>query len=227
MKALTKKEIAALDGAMISFGIDVPRMMELAGLFVALKAASMAGNKRKRVLVLSGSGNNGGDALVAARHLINWGYEADIAFATSVAKLKDAALHQWKILKKMKAKRVTSVEWRGYSLIIDGLLGYSISGRPRGAFAKLIERANESKVPVLAVDLPSGLDATTGEVHDPCIKAAATIALTAVKRGLLQRSAGKQVGKLFVAYMTVPEAIGKKFGVKNVFSEKKLISLLR
>ena len=107
------------------------------------------------------------------------------------------------------------------------MLGYSISGGPRGAFARLIERANESKAPVLAVDLPSGLDATAGKIHDPCIKATATIALTAVKKGLLQKNAEKQVGKLFVAYMTVPETINKKFGIKNVFSEKKLINPLQ
>lgn len=228
MKALTKKEMAAVDGAMIQLGIDVPRMMELAGLFVALAGTSMIKSyKRKKILVLSGTGNNGGDGLVAARHLLNWGYKVDIAFATSAAKLKPTPLHQWKILKKMKLKETKKINWSGYSLIIDGLLGYNISGDPRGKYAKLIASANSSKTPILAIDLPSGLDATTGKIHNHCIKATTTIALTALKKGLLQKRVKKQVGKILVAYMTVPDMINKRFGIKSIFSEKNLISQLQ
>ena len=105
MKALTKKEMAKLDQEMIKLGIDVPRMMELAGLFVAVTATTLVKNKRK-ILVLSGTGNNGGDGLVAARHLINRGYKIDISFPTPTNNLKQIPLHQWNILRKMKVKAI-------------------------------------------------------------------------------------------------------------------------
>lgn len=213
-----------LDDAMVSLGIDVPRMMELAGLFVASAAASMAGGNKK-ILALSGTGNNGGDALVAARHLLNWGHRTDVALASP--RLKPVPMSQWKILKKMKVKEKKKIRWNSYSLIIDGLLGYNASGDPRGRHAEMIRAANESGASVLAVDLPSGLDATTGKPGSPCIEAEATISLTAPKKGLLAKHAGKKAGKILVAYMTVPEALGRRFGIKSAFSEKNLISRLR
>ncbi len=221
MKALTKKEMALLDKAMIKLGIDVPRMMELAGLFTAVTATTMIKNdKKKKILILSGTGNNGGDGLVAARHLLNWKYKVDVVFATSTNKLKPMPLHQWKILKRIGVKETKNVNFKKYSLIIDGLLGYNINGNPRGKFAKLIISANNSKLPILSIDLPSGLDATTGKAYNPCIKAITTLALTAAKKGLINSS---KTGKLLVSYMTVPEVVNKKFKLKNMFSEKSLI----
>ena len=99
MKALTKKQMAKLDEDMVRLGIDVPRMMELAGLFVASAAASMANGK---ILALCGTGNNGGDALAAARHLLNWGHKTDVAFASP--RFKPEPLHQWKILRKNESE---------------------------------------------------------------------------------------------------------------------------
>tara|TARA_Y100000310_G_C20142607_1_gene560938 strand:+ start:133 stop:399 length:267 start_codon:yes stop_codon:yes gene_type:complete len=84
----------------------------------------------------------------------------------------------------------------------------------------MIVAANASKAKILAIDLPSGLDATTGKSYNPCIKASVTLALSAVKKGLLKSS---NTGKLLVSYMTVSEIVNKKFKLKNVFSEKKLI----
>jgi len=223
MGALTKRQMTAVDADMIKFGIDVPRMMELAGLFTALTAAKIVKNRKsKKILMLAGTGNNGGDALVAARHLLNWGYKTDIVLAS--ARLNPVPFHQWKILKHMevKEKKIVKFTRNNYSLIIDGLLGYNIDGNPRNKFAKLILAANKSKIPILSIDLPSGLDATTGHPHNPCIKATATIALSAIKKGLLKRSAKKHVGKLYVSYMSVPASVNKKFGLKQ-FSEKKLI----
>jgi len=216
--------MAALDAAMIKLGIDVPRMMELAGLYVAIAATVIIKNKHsKKILILSGTGNNGGDGLVAARHLLNWGYKVDVAFAVSTNKLKPIPLHQWKILKNMGIKETKKINWKNYGIIIDGLLGYNIDGNPRNNFAKIITAANNSKTPILAIDLPSGLDATTGKAYQSCIKATATIALSTIKNGLLKKEAKKYTGDLLVSYMSVPEAVNKKFGIPG-FSEKNLIS---
>ena len=220
MKALTRKEMAALDAAMIRIGIDVPRMMELAGLFIAITATDMIRHDRKkRVLVMSGSGNNGGDGMVAARHLLNWGYRTEVALAAGAKSLKNVPGQQWKILKNMGVRSVKKIRWRGYGLIIDALLGYNVRGNPRGEFAKLITAANNSKIPILAVDLPSGLDAS-GRAFNPCIEAKTTIALAAMKKGLPRSR--KLTGKVLLAYMTVPNLINKRFGLRR-FSEKKLV----
>ena len=227
MKALTKKEMADLDKAMVEIGIGIPMMMELAGLFVAMEAARMARRKKKKILVMAGTGNNGGDALVAARHLANWGYGVEVALATPAARLKPIPLHQWKILVKMKVLQKRLGKIRGYGLVVDGLLGCNIKGNPRDSYSRMIIAANNSGTPILSIDVPSGLDATTGRAYYPCIRASATIALTAAKKGLLKKSARKYTGKVFVAYMTVPRAIGRRFGLKNNFSEKNLISPLR
>ena len=221
MKGLTKKEMAALDEAMIRIGIDVPRMMELAGLFTALVAADLIRHdKKKKILVMGGPGNNGGDGLVAARHLLNWGYRTDVAFATAVKRLKPVPMQQWKILKNMRIRPVKKIRWRDYGLIIDALLGYNASENPRKGFAEMITAANSSKVPILAVDLPSGLDAS-GKAWNPCIEAKATIALSAMKKGLLHSR--RHTGKVLVSYMTVPDEISRKFGLGR-FSEKRLIA---
>lgn len=226
MKSLSKKEMMALDAEMIKLGIDVPRMMELAGFFVAIAATIIIKNKhKKKILILNGTGNNGGDSLVAARHLLNWGYKVDVAFASN--KLKPMASHQWRILKNMEVRAAKNINYKNHSLIIDGLLGYNIEGNPRNSFARMITAANKSKVPILAIDLPSGLDATTGHAYNPCIVATTTIALSAVKQGLLKREAKKYTGKVLVAYMSVPGIINRRFSINKIFSEKKLISRIR
>jgi NAD(P)H-hydrate epimerase len=90
------------------------------------------------------------------------------------------------------------------SLVIDGLIGYSLSGPPRGNFAMLIDWANRAAAPVLALDVPSGLDATSGTVWEPCIRATATMTLALPKRGLLARGARGAVGELYLADIGVP-----------------------
>ena len=221
MKALTKQEMAKLDDLMIRLGIDVPRMMEHAGLYPAMLTARLT--KSKKILALTGTGNNGGDALVAARNLLNWGYSVDVAFASP--KLKPVPLQQWKILKKMGVKETKKINWKKYGLIIDGLLGYNVKGDPRAKFAKLIDAANASKVPILAIDLPSGLDATSGKPSNPCVKASSTIALSAVKKGLLVKTAKKNVGNLYVAYMTVPDVVRRKFSLPRISEDDLIVRL--
>jgi hydroxyethylthiazole kinase-like uncharacterized protein yjeF len=223
MKALTKQQMATLDAAMVKMGIDVPRMMELAGLFTALAAAGMLHHKKQPILALSGTGNNGGDALVAARHLLNWGYRVNIAFASPQKKLKSVPTQQWRIVQKMGAKETKKPQWSQYALIIDGLLGYNLKGNPKGRYAGLIRSANSSGIPILAIDLPSGLDATSGKAFEPCIRAAATLALTAPKKGTVNKKSKPYVGNLYTAYMTVPAVINKKFGLRNPFTAQSLI----
>jgi len=216
MQAITKEQMIELDRIMIEdLGIDVPIMMENAALGVAQAAKGLA--QGKNILILAGHGNNGGDGLAAARHLYNWGYAVTVALASDVSKLKADSLKQYNILKKLQVKFVDKVDCTEYDLIIDSLLGYNIEGDPKGRFADLINQSNESTKPILAVDIPSGLNATTGEVYQPCIKAAQTVSLSIAKTGLLKESAQPYVGKLSIAYMSVPNQVYEKFNVENPF----------
>lgn len=220
MNTLTASQMAALDRDLVKMGISVERMMEYAGLFPALLAAKFT---KKRVLCLVGTGNNGGDCLVAARHLINWGYSVDIVFASQ--KLKEHARQQWRILQKMRVKRTKKPTWSSYGVILDGLLGYNMRGSPRPAFAKLIDVANESGVPVIAIDVPSGWNAATGEASSPTIRAKATVMLSAEKVGLRKKSAKKYAGKLYLAYMSIPPHLCRKYRISPFDGEHLLLSV--
>jgi NAD(P)H-hydrate epimerase len=224
MKAITKEQMAELDRIMIEeIGIGVPIMMEHAGIAIASTAAKMG--EGNRILVLCGHGNNGGDGLAAARHLINWGYDVKIILSSNKRRLKKDPARQLKILENMKADISNSkdVDFSKYDLIIDALLGYNIKGNPRGRFAELIKRSNNSGKPILAVDMPSGLDATTGKPYNPCIKASVTIALTVLKNGLVAESAAKYVGQLGIAYMSVPDVVYKKLAIHKPFKRSEMI----
>jgi hydroxyethylthiazole kinase-like uncharacterized protein yjeF len=96
---------------------------------------------------------------------------------------------------------------------VDGLLGFSGHGNPRGTTAELIRQANDHPAPVLAIDLPSGLDATTGAVGSPCIRAVATIALVLPKQGFLAKTAQAVCGKVAIAGIGVPTSVLARVGI--------------
>jgi len=100
-------------------------------------------------------------------------------------------------------------------LVLDGLIGFSLRGEPTGAIAGLIRWVNRSGAPTLALDVPSGLDATTGVAHDPTIRATATLTLALPKTGLQSADAGLHVGELYLADIGIPPAVyrRKEFGL--------------
>jgi len=148
------------------------------------------------VLVLAGPGNNGGDALVAARHLRAAGLRVSAILVGDPTRLPhDAAdaLDGW-----LAAGGGLDGEWPPVApdLIIDGLLGIGISRAPAGPIADLIRRANASRAPVLAIDVPSGLDADTGIAHEPAIRAQRTLTFLGDKTGLHQRDGPAFAGEV-------------------------------
>jgi NAD(P)H-hydrate epimerase len=109
-------------------------------------------------------------------------------------------------------------------LILDALIGYSLRGNPHGDTRDLIDWANRSGSPVLALDAPSGLDITTGEAADPCLAATATMTLALPKVGLL---GAPQVGELWLADISVPPSVYRAFGIEvgNLFQEDTLVRI--
>jgi NAD(P)H-hydrate epimerase len=207
------------------FGIDVLVLMENAGVAVANLAREMLGGSvvGKRIVCLSGKGNNGGDGLVAARHLHNWGASMVVVLAEGRGGLRDAPARQLAVLDKMGLDVAgPERDFTESKLLVDALLGYGARGDPRGPVAGVIRRANESGVPILAVDLPSGLDATSGKPNNPCIKARATVTFGLPKTGFLNPEARTYVGNLYVADISFPAGAYRRYSQKVVFQKGAL-----
>src|SRR2546425_4024161 len=153
------------------FQVDVLALMENAGKATATLAKRMLGGTAvgKRVACLVGGGNNGGDGMVAARHLANWGADVDVIVGITKDRMKSVPMGQIRILEKMGVQTLlTDDSIEDNDLLIDALVGYGLEDRPRDRVAKIINDANESGRPLLALDLPSGMNATTGEAYNPC-----------------------------------------------------------
>jgi NAD(P)H-hydrate epimerase len=194
------------------YHIDLVQMMENAGRSLAhlARVRFLDGDPAgKRVVVLAGSGGNGGGAMVCARRLSNWGASVEV-FLTRLRGLAPASAHQLDVLKRMgvPVDQVGAIRRSaGADLVVDGVIGYSLSGAPKGPAAKLIRWASEQDAPVLALDVPSGLDATAGMASMPCIHAAATMTLALPKEGLRAMGVEQHVGELYLADIGVPPAL--------------------
>ena len=208
------------------YGIQLMQMMENAGRNLAELARRMLGGQLSghRIVILCGAGNNGGGGMVAARHLHNGGATVHIKLVAD-HHLKDVPAHQWRILTAMGLATNDDPDLAKADLILDALIGYSLSGNPRGAVAKWIERVNASNRPVLALDTPSGLDTTTGVPAALCVRATATMTLALPKTGLLTPQAQSFVGDLYVADIGVPPELYKRIGiiVAPIFSQETII----
>ncbi|HEV2118948.1 MAG TPA: NAD(P)H-hydrate epimerase [Candidatus Bathyarchaeia archaeon] len=221
---LTADEMRKLDALTIQEPrVNVLSLMENAGRAAAILARQMMLGTTigKSVAFLIGGGNNGGDGMVAARHLANWGAEVDVMVGTTRDRMKGVPLGQLQILEKMEIPIVsTGYDLRDYDLLIDALIGYGLEGNPRDKIAKIIEDANASGRPILALDLPSGMNATTGEVYDPCMRATATLTLALPKTCFLPFDASPYVGDLYLADISIPRNVYKRFGQKSVIFHK-------
>ena len=209
---LTTEQMIEVDRAMIEdYKIELIQMMESAGRNLAHLARErfLDGDPRgKRVVVLAGHGGNGGGAMVCARRLSNWGATVDVHLTRDPPDFKGIPAQQLGILSRMQLAITLPGEFSEQpesaqvDLVVDGLIGYSLSGAPHGAAATLIRWANEQPAPILALDAPSGLDTATAKVFDPAINATATLALALPKKGLNPQC--EHVGELYLADISVP-----------------------
>ena len=225
---LTAEEMADADKyATGILGLSVDSLMENAGAKAAEVARILLGGDvgGKKVEVLAGRGNNGGDGLVAARHLYNWNCDVAILLGEGRKALRDVPARQLAVAEKLGIRVIDTEEDFGAELLIDALLGYGSEGSPREPLAGLIRWANASKVPVLAVDIPSGLDATTGEPGDPCISARATVTFGLPKTGFLGPSAKPLVGDLFVADISLPRTLYERRTSQRIFADGSLVRI--
>lgn len=232
--AIPGEAMARIDRTMMDeLGVDTLQLMELAGYGVADAIRQHAGidlTSEPRILALAGTGGNGGDAMVAARLLHAWGAKASVILARPRSAFSGIAAHQLGILDRMgipvdEPEGIQSLP--GADLVIDGLLGFSLKGDPRGDLARLIELANGHAAPIVAIDLPSGLEATSGRIGDPCIRAAMTVTLALPKTGLMM-APEDLTGPVWVADIGVPPAVYEDVGAQvpgDLFAQASLVQV--
>jgi NAD(P)H-hydrate epimerase len=218
---LNSQQMREVDRLMVEqYEIELIQMMENAGRSLAnlARARFFDGDPGGRSLaVIAGTGGNGGGALAAARHLANRGATVSIVVSRAERYLSKAALHQLEILKRMglPVSEVGRTPALGQvELILDGVIGYSLKGVPRGPAAAMIRWANAHPAPVLALDVPSGVDVSTGSAYDPAIRATATMTLALPKKGLLAQDLAQQVGELYLADIGVPPGLYSRLGIE-------------
>jgi NAD(P)H-hydrate epimerase len=194
------------------FQLSILQMMENAGRNLAQHAHEMAGARPFRAVIVIGPGGNGGGGLCCARHLHNHQAGVQFILAQPAAVMHPAAVSQLNTLKAAgltpaRAGSATQLMQEA-DIIIDALLGYSLSGAPRGEIAELIQLVNKSGKLVLALDLPSGLDATTGECPGVSVRANRTLTLALPKRGLIGYS-----GQLHLADIGIPPELYRELNI--------------
>ena len=233
---VTTEQMIEVDRAMMEdYQIELIQMMENAGRNLAHLARMRFLNGHpggKQIVVLAGTGGNGGGALVCARRLNNWGADVRVFTTHPDDAFTQIPAHQLDILHRMQVSvdathavsQITAAD-----LIVDGIIGYSLSGAPYGTAADLIRWANDQTVPVLSLDAPSGVDTTSGTVFDPTIRATATMTLALPKEGLRTPGVAANVGELYLADISVPPELYRvptlQLKVGSIFAESDIIRL--
>lgn len=231
---LTRNDMIEVDRLMMEeYHIGLVQMMENAGRGLARLAISYwqkHPTQDKQVLVLAGSGGNGGGALVAARRLAGWGIPTQVLLSTSPENLGEVPKQQFRILQAMGVPMLQDWPADSPGLILDGMIGYSLSGAPRGKALNFIQKANhQTQAPVLAIDTPSGLDVTHGHTQGDAIRATATLTLALPKTGLTTRDAKEYTGDLFLTDISVPHELYQRLPIAalpiGLFSQGDVVQL--
>ncbi len=207
LPTLTSHQVKQVDAlAHERFAISVDWLMEAAGWQVARFCPS-------GTAVVCGVGNNAGDGLAAARHLHRWGKLAGV-FCLDPMRLRDAAERELKALRRIGIKVSSDLRLDGAKAVVDAIFGTGLSRPPEGAFATWIEAINSSGIPVIAIDVPSGLDADTGVAYAPTVRAQSTVTLGLPKPGLLAGEGPRLAGEVWVADIGVPFEVYAALGLQ-------------
>ncbi len=208
MIAVTTEQMRQLDKRTIAAGTPGAELMERAGYAVAKTTVEFLKRRDSRsALLFAGKGNNGGDAIVAARHLAAAGCHTALVLLCKRDELQgDPLLHFQRLVGGIHVFELPNVEEMQQivaetepTVVVDGLLGTGLKGELREPYDAAIKFINSLKLPVVAIDIPSGLDSDTGEVHGLCVRADVTVTMGLPKIGLLKPAATDVVGRIEVA----------------------------
>lgn len=224
MKVVSPDVMSKMDKATIE-EVKIPGivLMENAGREVAdvvVYLWKQSKNYTKKVSIICGKGNNGGDGFVAARHLINNGFDVNVMLLASADEVKGDAKVNLNILKNINADikyilnkddiKDISAKCRDSFVIIDAILGTGLKGNVRGIASTAISVINRLNVPVLAVDIPSGVCGNTGKILGKAVKAHTTVTMALPKLGLTLYPGAAYVGKLIIGDIGMPDVIKDK-----------------
>lgn len=214
MRVIWPDEMQALDALAVAGGADPLELMERAGRAAAEQAREMlAICAGKRVVVVAAKGKNGGDGLVAARYLSEWGASPEVFLLDAPADLHPDARRN---LERLEA---AGTAWCGYDaqalagalgradLVIDAVFGIGFTGTAAGAYGECIEAVNRAGRPVLAVDVPSGVDGRSGRVEGPAVRADRTVTFAYPKAGLYLYPGAGLAGEVVVRDIGIPPGL--------------------
>lgn len=224
--------------AVNEYGISAEILMENAAFGLVEMVRSMLGGtiKYKKIIVLAHKGNNGGDGLALSRHLCNYGSQVKVVLTVLPEKLGKLTLKQYGILEKMDVEmyvysEITNNKLKNMllkaDLVVDALLGYGAKGNPKYPLDEIIDLAVLHSRQILSIDIPSGLDADSGGASDHTIKAMKTLTLGFVKKGLLEQSAQKYTGELWLSRISLPKELHGNYRDKNDLISDKNIEMIK
>jgi len=210
---LTPDQAATLDRETQARGIAAETLMERAGRAVARAAIDLIGGSYgRRAVVVCGKGNNGGDGLVAARHLARWGARVTVVALDPLSEVREPAATNAARLAEIPSVRILPFSDAGLErelaradVAVDAIFGTGFRGIPEDMWAGAIEGLNASAAPVVAVDIPSGVNGATGAVEGEAVRAQLTVSFGAVKVGALLLPGGEMAGAVRVVDIGFPE----------------------
>lgn len=218
MRIVTPKQMREIDRIAIEeYGISGIVLMENAGRRVAAEVLKLPGGRKNHAVLLAGKGNNGGDVMVAARHLFNNGLSIKVFLIGEYRQVVGDAGINAGILgrmgisvstvsaKKDLRKLEEALQWG--QVVVDGIFGTGLNGEAGGIYLDIIESVNSSSCTVVSVDIPSGIHGQTGQICGDCIHASMTVTFGYPKSGLLQYPGAEYVGRLIVADISIPTGI--------------------
>jgi NAD(P)H-hydrate epimerase len=223
VNVLSRQQVRSLDARAVSeYGLSGLVLMENAGRGAADLLCRLG--PIGRAVICCGKGNNGGDGFVIARHLDLRQWPVEVLLFCDPANLIGDAAPNYQVLEKSGvpirvfasaiaaeelAARLSSADW-----IVDALLGTGSTCNPRPPIDRVIEAINAAGKPILAVDLPSGLDCDTGEAGRPTVRATHTCTFVAAKPGFLVPAAAELIGQLHIADIGAPRKLVEEMGVR-------------
>ena len=214
---LTAAEMKTCDSYTIEkIGVPSAVLMERAALAAADEVLSLRGDSDGAVLILCGSGNNGGDGFACARILHMKGVPVTVLFAGREENMTAETRRQSGICGRLGLRAVKPEEipedgnagerfWNSFEVIVDALLGIGLTREVVGSMRDLIQKANAARARIVSIDIPSGVDADTGRVLGAGIYAAVTVTMQCIKPGLLLYPGAENTGRLAVADLGIPE----------------------
>ncbi|WP_026835735.1 NAD(P)H-hydrate dehydratase [Eubacterium xylanophilum] len=207
IKLLDKEQARRLDQYAINVvGVPGLVLMEKAAMTL-VKVIMNTCSPGDSGLIICGTGNNGGDGIAVARLLKENGYDVALLFVGNMDKMSEDAKHQMKLAAACKVQAVQDQEIEGsrFDYIVDGIFGVGLSRPIEGKYSDIIDRINNSGKRVYAIDVPSGIDATTGEILGTAVKANYTVTFGANKLGLVIGKGREYAGQVTIADIGYPE----------------------